>query len=76
MSSTSLGAVNAGDPESSSYNTLPALKTSLCPLSLSSPWACSGDMYRTLPLMIPCAVRSRSTSALAMPKSMIFTEPS
>ena len=42
---------------------------------MGAPSACSGDMYSSLPLMMPVWVRSRLPSALAMPKSDTFTSP-
>jgi hypothetical protein len=43
----------------------------------ASPAACSGDMYRHLPMMRREAAGGlgRSTAAWAMPKSAIFTSP-
>jgi hypothetical protein len=36
---------------------------------------CSGDMYATLPLMLPSFVERRRPRALAMPKSISFVTP-
>ena len=46
-------------------------------LSTGSIRICSGDMYETLPFIVPaCVCVSRSSSATrAIPKSRIFTAP-
>ena len=42
-------------PVAISYNTTPAEKTSLR-ASISCPRACSGDMYDTVPMVVPIVV--------------------
>ena len=44
--------------------------------STRSPRACSGDMYESLPLMVPATVSFVDRSLRATPKSMTFTSPS
>jgi len=44
--------------------------------SMGLPDACSGAMYANLPLIAPDLVIDALSTALAMPKSTSFTEPS
>ena len=62
-------------PVSSSCSVMPSEKKSLAGLS-APPRTCSGDMYAYVPLRTPLRVVSRSSVALAMPKSASFTSPS
>ncbi|SLH74942.1 Uncharacterised protein [Mycobacteroides abscessus subsp. abscessus] len=41
----------------------------------SSPTACSGAMYCAVPITMPVLVTGLASTALAMPKSVIFTCP-
>ncbi len=80
--------VNGSVPVAISYSTMPNEKTS-ARASSSSPRACSGDMYATVPSVVPtvvtCSGATRVTSAsppprrdiasLAMPKSSTLAWP-
>ncbi len=73
--SNSLDPLKSRLPVVSSKSITPAAKTSLRE-SISSPLACSGDMYGALPLSRPVPVSSPgSRPLLATPKSTIFTSP-
>ena len=72
----SLLALNSRRAVSISCSTTPTAKMS-ARWSTGSIRICSGDMYETLPFIVPaCVCVSRSSSATrAMPKSRIFTPP-
>ena len=71
----SLSPLNRRRPVVSSHSVTPSANTSVR-RSTALPWACSGDMYASLPFTMPCVVDVMRSAARATPKSMIFGRPS
>ena len=67
--------LNGTRPVNISYNTTPSAHTSLR-ASASSPRACSGDMYATVPIVDPGIVNCSESANFARPKSRILTPSS